>query len=540
MPGHFALILHAHLPFVRHPEHEHFLEEEWLFEAITETYIPLLRMMQRLVDDSVPFKLTMSITPTLCAMLQDRLLCERYVRHLELLVDLAARERKRNRKHPQLCELAEFYVGLFSETRHRFVDEWKCDLLSVIRELRETGALEIIASAATHGLLPILQQQSPHAARAQVLIGRDVYVELFAGEPAGFWLPECGYAPGLESILGEANLRWFVVDAHGLLFGMPRPSRSIYAPCFTPAGPAAFARDPHASRQVWSAHEGYPGDPAYREFYRDIGFDLPMEHLGAIARGTRKFSGVKYHRITGRGDEKQLYDRPAAENAVAQHAIHFLQTTRDQIREIGEVGFDPIIVVPFDAELFGHWWFEGPTFLEKFIRHVANEKNFWLTSPSEYLAAHPTQQIVEPAASTWGENGHLAMWLDPSNAWIYPQLNAAAQTMIDLAKQASSVVGQRHRLPIAGLAGEAPALQFTDSVLKQLARELLLAQSSDWAFLMKTGTAREYATQRTIDHLARFNRLHDQFVTNNLDEEFLRDCEWRDNIFPNVNWRYYA
>ena len=332
MPGHFALILHAHLPFVRHPEHEHFVEEEWLFEAITETYIPLLRMMQRLVDDFVPFKLTMSITPTLCAMLQDQLLCERYVRHLDLLIDLAARERKRNRKHPQLCELAEFYIGLFSETRRLFVDEWKCDLLSVFRELRQTGALEIIASAATHGLLPILHQQSPRAARAQVLIGRDVYVELFGGEAAGFWLPECGYAPGLESSLREANLRWFVVDAHGLLFGMPRPCRSIYAPCYTPAGPAAFARDPSASRQVWSAHEGYPGDPAYRDFYRDIGFDLPMEHLGPIARGTRKFSGVKYHRITGRGDEKQLYDRTAAENAAAQHAIHFLEQCRQQIQ----------------------------------------------------------------------------------------------------------------------------------------------------------------------------------------------------------------
>ena len=447
------------------------------------------------------------------------------------------------------------------------MDEWKCDLLSVIRELRQTGALEIIASAATHGLLPILQQQSPRAARAQVLIGRDVYVELFAGEPAGFWLPECGYAPGLESILQEANLRWFVVDAHGLLFGMPRPCRSIYAPCYTPAGPAAFARDPAASRQVWSAHEGYPGDPAYREFYRDIGFDLPMEHLGSIARGTRKFSGVKYHRITGRGDEKQLYDRTAAENAAAQHAIHFLEQCREQIREIGEVGFDPIIVAPFDAELFGHWWFEGPIFLEQFIRHAANEGDFrlttpseylaegneelfghwWfegpifleqfirhaadegdfrLTSPSEYLAAHPTQQIVEPAASTWGENGHLAVWLDPSNAWIYPQLNAAALRMCEVAERYA--------------ASGSNMTDTCDRILKQLARELLLAQSSDWAFLMKTGTAREYATQRTIDHLARFNRLHDQFVTNNLDEEFLRDCEWRDNIFPNVNWRYYA
>src|SRR6266581_5430279 len=388
MPGHFALILHAHLPFVRHPEHEHFVEEEWLFEGITETYIPLLRVMQRLVDDLVPFKLTMSITPTLCAMLQDQLLRERYIRHLDLLIDLAARERKRNRKHPQLRELGEFYIGLFSEARRLFVDEWNCDLLSVVRGLRQTGALEIIASPATHGLLPILQQQSPRAARAQVLIGRDVYVEIFGEEAAGFWLPECGYAAGLESILQEANLRWFVADAHGLLFGTPRPCRATYAPCYTPAGPAAFARDPSASRQVWSAHEGYPGDPAYREFYRDIGFDLPLQHLGPIARGTRKFSSVKYHRITGRGDEKQLYDRAAAENAAAKHASHFLEQRRQQIREISELGFDPIVVIPFDAELFGHWWFEGPLFLEHFIRKAASEQDLRLKTPSDYLAAH--------------------------------------------------------------------------------------------------------------------------------------------------------
>ena len=544
MPGHFALILHAHLPFVRHPEHEHFLEEEWLFEAISETYIPLLCMMQRLVDDAVPFKLTASITPTLCSMLQDQLLCERYVRHLDFLIDLAFREQERNRKHPQLRQLADFYFQLFSENRRLFVDEWQCDLLSRFREFRKTGMLEIIASAATHGLLPILQQQLPEAARAQVLIGRDAYVEVFGVEPTGFWLPECAYGRGLDSILQEANLRWFVVDAHGLLLGKPQPRRSIYAPCYTPAGLAVFARDPDVSRQVWSAQEGYPGDPAYREFYRDIGFDLPMEHLGPIARGTRKFSGMKYHRITGHGDDKQLYDRMAADETATKHASHFLEQRREQIREIGEIGFDPIIIAPFDAELFGHWWFEGPVFLEQFIRHAANERDFRLTTPSEYLAANSTQQIVDPACSTWGENGHLAVWLDPSNAWIYPHLQAAAQKMSELArKYGHQIPGQsrkRSALPGAGLAGESPALQFADRVLKQLARELLLAQSSDWAFLMKTGTAREYATKRTTDHLARFNRLHDQFVTNNLDEEFLRDCEWRDNIFPNVNWRYYA
>src|SRR6266403_6221532 len=540
MSGHLALILHAHLPFVRHPEHEHFLEEDWLFEAITETYIPLLQMMQRLVNDSVPFKLTMSLTPTLCAMLQDQLLRGRYVRHLDLLIDLALRERKRNCNLPELAGLSEFYFELFSASRRFFVDEWKGDLLAAFRQLRDAGALEIIGCAATHGLLPLIQQQSPAAARAQLLIGRDAYVDLFQADPTGLWLPECAYAPGLDTILQEANIRWFVLDAHGLLFGNPLPRRAIYAPVFTPAGPAAFARDRDSSRQVWSAHEGYPGDPVYREFYRDVGFDLSMRHLGPVARGTRKFSGVKYHRITGCGNEKELYDRAAAKLAAAKHATHFLKQRWQQIREISEFGFDPIIVAPFDAELFGHWWFEGPVFLEEFIRQTANERKFSLTTPSEYLATHPTEQIIEPAASTWGENGHLAVWLDQSNAWIYSHLQMAAQKMTAIAKDASAVVGQPPQSPNRKSAGGAPAIQMEDRVLKQLARELLLAQASDWAFLMKANTAREYATKRTMDHLARFTRLHDQFIANAIDEEFLRDCEWRDNIFPNLSWRYYV
>jgi 1,4-alpha-glucan branching enzyme len=217
-----------------------------------------------------------------------------------------------------------------------------------------------------------------------------------------------------------------------------------------------------------------------------------------------------------------LYDRAAAENAAAKHANHFLEQRRQQLREISEFGFDPIVVAPFDAELFGHWWFEGPRFLEQFIRQAAKERDFCLTTPSEYLAGHPTQQIIEPAASTWGENGHLGVWLDPSNAWIYQHLHTATHWMSEAARA--------HAENCSLLA---------DRVLKQLTRELLLAQSSDWAFLMKTATARDYATKRTTDHLARFSRLRDQFVTSEVDEEFLRDCESRDNLFPNVNWRYY-
>jgi Uncharacterized conserved protein len=128
------------------------------------------------------------------------------------------------------------------------------------------------------------------------------------------------------------------------------------------SGPAAFARDPSASRQVWSAHEGYPGDPAYREFLSRHRFRSAHGTFGIDRARNQKILRVKYHRITGRGDEKQLYDRTAAENAAAQHAIHFLEQCRQQIQRNRRSRFRPIIVAPFDAELFGHWWFEGPIF----------------------------------------------------------------------------------------------------------------------------------------------------------------------------------
>jgi 1,4-alpha-glucan branching enzyme len=536
MTGYLALVLHAHLPFVRHPEHDEFLEEDWFFEAITESYIPLLAMMERLVANDVPFKLTMTVTPTLCAMLQDQLLRERYLRHQDRSIDLAEREIDRNRDHETLRGLAEFYRRHFLESRDRFF-QWNGDLVGVFRRLRDDGCLEIMACAATHGLLPLLQQ-SPEAVRAQILVGCDSYRATFQADPAGFWLPECAYHPGVENIIQEANLRWFVVDAHGLMFGQPRPRRAIYAPCYTTAGPAAFARDRDSSRQVWSAAEGYPGDSAYREFYRDIGFELPGEHLWpGMTSAIRKFTGIKYHRITDRAGEKELYDPAAAARVAEAHASHFLEVRRQKMNELRALDFDPIVVAPFDAELFGHWWFEGPQFLESFIRKAAHgqqnlrltskaqygHEDFQLATPTEFLTGHPTQQTVAPAASSWGENGHLGVWLDKTNSWIYPHLHSAAERMTRVARAFA-----RDDRPLA------------DRVLKQLARELLLAQSSDWAFLIKTGTAKHYATKRVTDHLLRFNRLHDGFIGGNIDEGFLANCEWRDNIFQEIDWRHYV
>ncbi len=517
--GNLALVLHAHLPFVRHPEQEWSHEESWLFEAITESYVPLLRMMRRLHTDGVPFRFTLSLSPTLATMLSDGLLLERYVRHLELLIALAEKECARNCGDENLLPLSQYYREFFSATRRLFVEEWNCDLLAAIRQLRDVGKVELIASAATHAILPILQHTLA-AAGAQVAIGCDFFRENFGSEPIGFWLPECAYAPRIDELLQEQNIRWFVLDAHGLESACPPAKRGTFAPCFTPAGPAAFARNLEASRQIWSAEGGYPGDPSYREFYRDVGFDLAEEELQPMSHARGRFTGIKYHRVTGRDVAKEHYVPAVAEETARQHARHFIELCIRRLNEVEDGS--AVLVAPFDAELFGHWWFEGPVFLEQVIR-IAAEMRLSLVTPSDFLRENSTHQVVQPASSSWGDGGFLDVWLDEKCGWIYPHLHAANQRMIALANT---------------LVTSASADQ--ERVLRQLARELLLAQASDWPFHIRNDTAKEYATRRVRDHLARFNRLAASLERGNLDLDFLAQCEEQDNLFADVDWRHFV
>jgi 1,4-alpha-glucan branching enzyme len=522
--GSLAILLHAHLPWVRHPEHEDFLEEDWLFEAVTECYIPLLKILRRMVVDKVPAKLTFTLTPSLCAMLRDPLLQDRTERYLERGVELAAMELDRTAHDAAMREVARHYHAAFQSALDFYRREILRDIVGAFAELQKDGIIEIITCAATHGFLPLMEVV-PEAMRAQILIGRDFYRECFGCDPEGIWLPECGYIPQIDSYLQEANIRWFVVDAHGLMYGEPKPRFAIYSPYFTPAGPAVFGRDRESSKQVWSAREGYPGDPAYRDFYRDIGMELPEEYLRTVlpALGCRRNTGIKYHRVTG-SPNKEIYNRAWAMAAADHHAWDFMNARVQQIDHLhSALPIEPIVLSPFDAELFGHWWYEGPEFLDLFIRKAAYDQNtFRLTTPSVYLHENPTQQMVSPSPSSWGNKGYWEVWLDRCNSWIYPHLHAAARRMTDAARSHKSTRST-----------------FKQRTLRQLARELLLAQSSDWAFLMKTGTAVDYATRRTKDHILRFTRLHEMLESGNEDEAFLAACEDRDNIFPNVNWKYY-
>jgi 1,4-alpha-glucan branching enzyme len=524
MPGYLSLILHAHLPFVRHPEHEKFLEENWLFEAITETYVPLLQLLERWRRDGLHPRLTLTLTPTLCSMLRDPLLQERYERHLRELIELAEKEIHRTGWEKPFHELALFYHERFTAVRKAY-EACGRDLVSVFRQFQELGLLEIITSAATHALLPLLADHPP-SLRAQVMVARDHYRACFGCDPRGIWLPECAYAESLDDILQEANLRWFVTDTHGILHADPRPRYATFAPIFTPKGVAAFGRDPDCSRQVWSRHAGYPGDPRYRDFYRDIGFDLDLDYvkpyLPALAQ--RGFTGLKYHRITGKGPDKQVYDRQTALRAADEHANHFLEARMAQFRRLSEIlDRPPMVVAPYDAELFGHWWYEGPEFLDYFVRKACcDQKLFELITPEEYLRRQPTNQVATPAASSWGEGGYWRVWLNETNAWIYLHLNVAQDRMTELARRFPQPDALRERM------------------LKQAARELLLAQASDWPFILRSGTSPDYARKRVKDHVLRFTRIYEQLTAGQLDEEWLKQVEWRDNLFPDINYRYWA
>ncbi len=539
MPGSLSLVLHAHLPFVRHPEHERFLEETWLFEAITESYLPLLQVIQGWARDEVQARLTLTLTPTLCSMLKDGLLQERYRRYLAGLLELAQHEVHRTLWEKPVHELALFYLERFNRLR-AFYESCNGDLVGAFRTLQDQGQIEIITSAATHALLPLLADHPP-SLRGQLLVARDHYRGCFGRDPVGIWLPECAYVESMEPILREAGLRWFITDTHGILHARPRPRYGVFAPVITPDGLAAFGRDVASAKQVWSRHEGYPGDPRYRDFYRDAGFDLDLEYLRPYlaTAGQRHFTGLKYFRITGGNSSKAVYERGPALQIANDHAAHFLGARLEQMARLEDImgpGTPPLVLAPYDAELFGHWWYEGPEFLDLFVRKAWQERQkLKLMTPSDYLRLHPDNQVVQPAASSWGEEGYWRVWLNESNAWILPHLEMARRRMTELARDYSQDAVQ----PVEpSTASGATPLEVR--ALNQAARELLLAQSSDWPFILRTGTSPDYARKRVKDHLLRFNALYEQLRGRSVDETALSGLEQTDNLFPEINFRYWA
>ena len=524
--GYFALVLHAHLPFVRHPEDPTVMEEQWLYEAISGTYLPLIQIFEGLQADGVPYRCTVSLSAPLISMLTDDLLKTRYADHLDDLILLAEKELERTKPEPQYHRLAEMYHNRFLSLRHT----WRChegNLVTAFRRLQDAGGLEVITSTATHAFFPLMDRNWA-ALRAQVHTAADLYERHFGRRTAGMWLGECGYVPGVDELLREVAIRYFFVDSHAILYADRRPVYGVYAPIYCATGVAAFGRDTESSEQVWSAKHGYPGDPHYRDFYRDIGFDLPLDYIGPHIHpeGHRMYTGFKYHAIThDKLHDKWVYDPDAARGKAGLHASHFRGNMEKQAQRLA-AGMDrpPIIVSPYDAELYGHWWYEGPVFLSDVYRQLHFDQSvIQPITPSEYLDRHPTNQLATPGASSWGLKGYGEQWVNESNAWTWRHIHAAGERMVELARRNWGATNP-----------------LTVRALKQAARELMLAQASDWTFIMATGTTVPYATRRFNEHIVRFTRLYEDLIKGAVDEPYLASIEAQDNIFPDVDYRIYA
>lgn len=519
MPAKLCLVLHAHLPFVRHPEHEDFLEEDWLFEAITESYVPVWSRLVKLADEGIRFGITLTISPTLAAMLDDVLLRKRLHRYIERLLRLSQTQAQVHGQSLQ-GDTARQVLQRCQETL-AFLARWKDDLLAPLRHLQSIGCVEIAGCNGTHGLLPLMSSEA--ARRAQIRAGVDAHARNFGRRPRGMWLAECGFDNGLDELLAEADVQFFFADAAAIERGRPPSPLGLFSPVKTGAGVAVFARDHETGRQVWSADQGYPGDPAYREFHRDFGHEAKLEDIAPFLPpdGRRRPMGLKYYRVTGRDvplHEKQLYDPAAALARARVHAADFVVNRQRQAQALSAtMAQAPVITACYDAELFGHWWHEGPAFLEEVLRLLARTAEINSATTASVMDEDRTLPHQNIAASTWGAESSNKVWLNPDTTWVYPELHKAEARMQTLVRRFGSE---------DGLAARA---------LRQLGRELLLAQSSDWTFLITLATAPEYGRARLREHLEAFARLAYALETDALRDGDLIARETRTPLFPDLD-----
>lgn len=500
MPDAFALVLHAHLPYVRGAgSWPH--GEEWVHEAILGTYLPLLVVLHDLRDEGVRYRLTLGLTPTLLEQLADPDINTRFREYLDDQIrraeldawDLASADVGR-------AALAEFYRARYARLKDAYRVRFSGDIVGAFASLARSGEVELLTSAATHGYLPLLDDGS---IEAQLAIGRAATERLTGIAPRGIWLPECGYRPGLERTLEAHGFTHFFTDADllqgrgvtpsprrfnaaglrsgGGLAGVERLPADALDAAGTTATPAdvlrpylvadsavaAIARHPAVSGQVWSAAEGYPGDPAYREFHR---------------KDDR--SGLRYWSVTGTTVElgaKAPYRAAAAAARVRAHARHFAGAVRQTlVAHRTTTGRNGLLTTTFDGELFGHWWFEGVDWLGLVLRELGP----LTVTAGEWLAADPPRERVALAEGSWGKENDHSTWQNPRTAWMWERIDSAAGEVRALADDP----------PRDGL-----RLRAADQAL----RELLLVESSDWPFLVTTGQAADYGAARFRAHSER-------------------------------------
>jgi 1,4-alpha-glucan branching enzyme len=519
--AYWGLVLHAHLPYIRHYANNNFLEEDWYYEALFEVYLPLLDLFNRLQKEKVSFQITISISPTLLTMMQDDLLQERALQYADQRIKFLQDEKKRLQSKKEFYPILKMYDDKFKKYRDMLDVELNKNLIREFKKFSDAGMIEILTTVGTHALLPYLPLNAIHS---QIQAGIQVYQDCFGKAPRGLWLPECGICTGLDAILKEHKIQFVLVDTHALLLARPFPSLGTLAPIYTPAHLWVFGRDFETSKEVWSSKEGYPGDAEYREFYRDVGFDLMRQELEQLILKSqpRKFTGIKYYRITNQAEDKKLYQPELAQEKARIHAQDFFEKRKKQIEGL-KLKQSPYILSMYDAELFGHWWYEGIYFLEFLFKILDHQKKIKLMTPTGYLKKIKPTVESDVCFSTWGENGYGEYWLNEKNDWVYPINFRLCYRLKQLAKIHFNT-----------------RKQWIIQTLNQAVREILLFQSSDWTFMIKNNNYGSYARKRLENHMKNCLMLLKQ-VEKNIPGSKLAKSLWCENpIFPKIDFRVFS
>ena len=524
--GTATFVLHTHLPYCRLAGNwPH--GEEWIHEALLECYLPLIAAFRRLSSEVAgSIGVTINMTPILTEQLADPLVLDHFRTYLDDRLGRAEADVERFRSAGGLrAETARFHRDRFAAMHDLFEHGLHGDFVGALGELEAGGHLEIATSAATHGYLPLLEDDA--AVEFQVATGVQSHLRHFGRAPRSFWLPECAYKPGVERILERHDIRVFFVETHlvtggettkkaagGMLGLYPaeapvkanntnNPHGTTFQPYFVgDSAVAVIARNERSGKQVWSAADGYPGDGAYREFHKKD-----------------DTSGLHYWRVTGDGIDlgmKEEYDPAAASLAAKNHAQHFVGIVQEELHTYLLTHDEPgLLLSAYDTELFGHWWMEGVDWLEATIRRLAEDQTVTLTTAGSYVVANPPRQRITLPEGSWGAGGDHRTWSNDTAAWTWPEVHSRQA-------RAARLLGQDAR------------------ETRQLARELLLLQASDWQFLMTTGQANEYATLRFRSHCDRFDALAAAIEKTSPDlESLVTEYEALDNPFPNIDPRAY-
>ena len=523
-------MLHGHIPYCRKsgvwPA-----GEEWLFEAMNETYIPLLLKLRQILQENIHPRIMIGVVPILAEQLADPYMKDRFQEYMESLIKRAEGDCQRFRTSPDKHAVAEYWLHRFQTHLKAFQQDFYRDILGTLRWLQDEGAIEVLTSAATHGFLPLLERDS--AVYSQIHVGVDTYKKYFNRPPKGFWLPECAYRSremshhgnrqrkGIDEWLADEGIQYFFVEDIGItraefvtnLAGEAQPT--TYRGYKLESGVCVFGRNQATGRQVWSPDKGYPGDLWYREFHQK---DAQ--------------SGLHYWRVTGSA-EKAIYDPQKALERVNAHADHFTSLLAKELSTKATSGTDqaPIIVSPYDWELFGHWWHEGVDWIDAVYRKLFSDYKDQVTcnTLSEYIDVYQDSfSTIRMKPSTWGLNGDFTVWQNPEHGWIWPYTNASSrdleQILADLAKSGYAVDDRGQR------------------VLRQMGRELLLMEGSDWPFLLYTKQAKEYSNQR-FHHHQRFQKL--AWAAKNLaeparvNEKDLQEMEDIDSPWSELDFRVF-